>query len=61
MFAIPVTRVLRPVGVLLVGSGRARELTLRAPHVAALMKPVSLASTQAIGAAENRTAEGESC
>ena len=37
MFAVQVTRVLRPVGVLLGGSGRARVLTLRAPHVAALM------------------------
>ena len=34
MFAVQVTRVLRPVGVLLGGSGRARVLTLRAPHVA---------------------------
>jgi len=56
-----VTRVLRPVGVLLGGSGRARELTLRAPHVAALMKPISFAFTQAFEAVENRAVEGASC
>ncbi|MBC7942344.1 MAG: hypothetical protein H7Z19_21755 [Chitinophagaceae bacterium] len=61
MFAVQVTRVLRPVGVLLGGSGRARVLTLRAPHVAALMKPISFAFTQAFEAVENRAVEGESC
>jgi hypothetical protein len=61
MFAVPVKRVLRPVGVLLGGSGRARELTLRAPQVAALMKPISFAFTQAFEAVENRAVEGASC
>jgi hypothetical protein len=61
MFAVHVTRVLRPVGVLLGGSGRARVLTVRARHVAALMKPISSAFTQAFEAVENRAVEGESC
>ena len=37
MFDVPVTKALRPVGVLLGGSGRARMLTLRAPQIAALI------------------------
>ena len=61
MFAVQVTSVLRPVGVLLGGSGRARELTLRAPQVAALMKPASLAFTQTFEAVEVRAVGGASC
>ena len=37
MFDVHVTKALRPVGVLLGGSGRARMLTLRAPQIAALI------------------------
>ena len=54
MFAVPVTRVLRPVGVLLGGSGRARMLTRRGPQVAALMKPSAAAFMRACEVAENR-------
>jgi hypothetical protein len=54
VFAVPVTRVLRPVGVLLGGSGRARMLTRRGPQVAALMKPSSAALMHACEVAENR-------
>lgn len=39
MFAVPVTRETRPVGVLLGGSGRARIFTVRKPLVAALLRP----------------------
>ncbi len=38
MFAVPVTREMRPIGVLLGGSGRARMLTTQ-PRVAALLRP----------------------
>ena len=61
MFAVHVTRELRPVGVLLGGSGRARSLTMRAPQVAALMKPFSFASTQVCRASENRAVGDGSC
>ncbi len=39
MFAVPVKRETRPIGVLLGGSGRARILSVRKPVVAALMRP----------------------
>lgn len=39
MFAVPVTRETRPVGVLLGGSGLARILTARKPRIAALLRP----------------------
>lgn len=39
MFAIPVTRESRPVGVLLGGSGRARMPSLRIP-MPALLRPL---------------------
>ena len=61
MFAVPVTREVRAVGVLLGGSGRARMLTLRVPPIAALMKPVLPAFVQTCGAAENRAAGDGSC
>ncbi len=54
MFAVPVTRVLRPVGVLLGGSGRARMITRRGPQVAVLMKSSAAAFMQACEVAENR-------
>lgn len=44
MFAVPVTRETRPVGVLLGGSGRARILTVRKPLVAALLRPYPFTS-----------------
>ena len=58
MFAVPVTREMRAVGVLLGGSGRTRMLTLRVPQIAALMKPFVPAIVQTCGAAENRAAGG---
>ena len=39
MFAVPVMRKTRPVGVLLGGSGLARIPAARNPRVAALLKP----------------------
>ena len=61
MFAVPVTREMRAVGVLLGGSGRARMLTLRVPQIAALMKPFVPAFVQTCWVAENRAAEDGSC
>lgn len=61
MFAVPVTRELRPVGVLLGGSGRDRMLTGRAPQIAALLKPFALASMRVCKAPENRSAGDGSC
>lgn len=46
MFAVPVTRETRPIGVLLGGSGLARMLAVRKPVVAALLKPYRSASEQ---------------
>ena len=39
MFAVPVTREMRAIGVLLGGSGRASRLPARRPLVAALFRP----------------------
>lgn len=61
MFAVPKTRELPAVGVLLGGSGRARVPTLQAPPVAALMRPFALASVQVCEASENRVAGDRSC
>ena len=61
MLDVHVTKALRPVGVLLGGSGRARMLTLRAPQIAALMKPLLPAFAQTCGACENRAAGDGSC
>jgi hypothetical protein len=61
MFDVHVTKALRPVGVLLGGSGRARMLTLRAPQIAALMKPLLPAFAQTCRACENRAAGDGSC
>jgi hypothetical protein len=46
MFAVPVTREMRPVGVLLGGSGLARMLAVRTPVVAALLRPYQSVSEQ---------------
>ena len=61
MFAVPVTREMRAVGVLLGGSGRARMQTLRIPQIAALMRPRVPAFVQTCGAAENRASGDGSC
>jgi len=61
MFDVHVTNALRLVGVLLGGFGRARILTLRAPQIAALMKPLLPAFAQTFGACENRAAGDGSC
>lgn len=44
MFAVPVTREARPIGVLLGGSGLARRLAVRKPAVAALLRPYPFVS-----------------
>ena len=54
MFAIPVTRELRPVAVLLGGSGHARP-ALRSPSVPALLKPLPIVSGRAGSASEFQT------
>jgi hypothetical protein len=46
MFAVPVTRETRAVGVLLGGSGLARNLEVRKPVVAGLMRPSPAVSEQ---------------
>ena len=64
MFAVPSTREMRPVGVLLGGSGLARMSASHAPQVAALLKPIVSASVQACRVAENRhfgVLEGQPC
>lgn len=64
--AIHVTKVLRPVGVLLGGSGLARMLLVRAPQAAALTKSRARVPTQAQENRESGTgldlshAEGQS-
>ena len=52
MFAVPVTREARPVGVLLGGSGLARILEVRKPVVAALLKPSPFVSERSGSAVE---------
>ena len=64
MFAVPSTREMRPVGVLLGGSGLARLSTSQPPQVAALLKPTVSASVQAWGVVETRdfeVLEGQPC
>lgn len=46
MFAVPVKREMRPVAVLLGGSGLARMLAVRKPVVAALLRPYPSVSEQ---------------
>ena len=55
MFAVPVTREMRPVGVLLGGSGRARMLTIQ-PRVAALLRPYSCVSERNTAVVETHAA-----
>lgn len=55
MFAIPVTRELRPVAVLLGGSGHARPAP-RSPAVPALLKPLPIVSGRAGSASEVQAA-----
>lgn len=57
MFVVPSTREMRPVGVLLGGSGLARMSASQAPQVAALLKPIASASVQVCWVAENRVFE----
>ena len=54
MFAIPVTRELRPVAVLLGGSGHARPAP-RSPIVPALLKPLPIVSGRSGSAVEPQT------
>ena len=64
MFAVPSTREMRPVGVLLGGSGLARMSASQPPQVAALLKPIVSASVQACCVAETRVfevLEGQPC
>jgi len=55
---------MRPVGVLLGGSGLARMSASQPPQVAALLKPIASASVQVCWVAENRVfeiLEGQPC
>lgn len=61
MFAVPVTRETRAIGVLLGGSGLAQVLILQTRPLAALLKPFPNASHQVCGSEENRTAGDRSC
>ena len=61
MFAVPVTRELRAIGVLLGGSGRARMLTMRPRPLAALLKPCPSALLGVAWESENRAAGVSSC
>ncbi len=61
MFAVPVTREIRPVGVLLGGSGLARMLTLHTRQPAALLRPCPSVFAQPMVEPENRVAEALSC
>ena len=64
MFAVLSTREMRPVGVLLGGSGLARLSTSQPPQVAALLKPIASASEQACWGTETRVfeiLEGQPC
>lgn len=56
MFAIPVTRALCPLGVLLGGSGRARPTCVLTRVVPALLKPQPAARGRSRSASECRAA-----
>lgn len=58
MSAVHVTRVLRPIGVLLGGSGLARVLLMPAPQAAALTRSRAPAERQAREGCENRAGAG---
>ena len=55
MFAVPVTREMRPVGVLLGGSGRSRILTSQT-RVAALLRPYPWVSERNTAVVETHAA-----
>ncbi len=57
MFAIPVTRALCPIGVLLGGSGRARPPRVHTRVVPALLKPLPAAPGRTGSASRCRAAE----
>ena len=64
MFEVLSTREMRPVGVLLGGSGLARMSASQPPQVAAGLKPIAPASVRACRAAETRVfgvLEGQPC
>lgn len=61
MFAVPVTRERRAVGVLLGGSGLALVLPEQARPLAALLKPIPCVSQEASGNEEHRAAEVTPC
>jgi len=61
MFAVPVTRETRAVGVLSGGSGLAQVLTLQTRPLAALLKPFPNASQEVCGNEENHAAGDRSC
>ncbi len=61
VFAVPVTRETRAIGVLLGGSGLAQVLTLQTRPLAALLKPFPNASAEVCGDEENRAAGDRSC
>lgn len=61
MFTVPATREVRPVGVLLGGSGLARRLALSPRPLAALLKPLPIGSQELPGRAEPRALEVSPC
>lgn len=61
MFTVPATREVRPVGVLLGGSGLARRLAQPSRPLAALLKPLPISSRELHGRAEPRALEVSPC
>ncbi len=61
MFAVPATREVRAVGVLLGGSGLARRLVVQPRPLAALLKPLPPDSQEACGCAQSRAVEVGPC
>ena len=61
MFAVPVTRQMHAVGVLLGGSGLARAPNLLARPMAALLRPSSSVAQGADRRPENRAVGDGSC
>ncbi|MBA4175430.1 MAG: hypothetical protein C0505_02525 [Leptothrix sp. (in: Bacteria)] len=61
MFAVPATREVRAVGVLLGGSGLARRLVVQSRPLAVLLKPLPPVSQEACGCAESCAAEVGPC
>lgn len=60
MFAVPVTREMRAIGVLLGGSGLAWKLTVQTRPVAALLRPHP-SGTTVPGHGDQRTVGDRSC